>query len=215
MPYLSPESLPSEICTITLQIPNDELLRLAVMGQVYELTHSHLWEQYGAVTPDQAASAMLTTYSTAQYCEPPVVPIPNAFEAQKTVFQTLDSNSSVLIPMTTVLRNAGGYYNPATSRFMPLVAGTYQIWVSLQMNGTAYRQMEVRKNGTVVKVNSFSASPATTTISALISIFSEIELDGVDDYLELWGSRFGSNVDISAGIGSIWGARLVYAVPAT
>lgn len=68
MPYLSPDSLPVETCLIEIEIPNDEKLRQAVMGQIYALSNSYLWEQYGAVTPDQAADAMLFVYDQINAC---------------------------------------------------------------------------------------------------------------------------------------------------
>lgn len=70
MPYLSPYGLPLATCIIEIEIPNDELLRLAVLGQIYALTHSYSWEQYGAVTPTQVSSAMLSIYDEIVSCSP-------------------------------------------------------------------------------------------------------------------------------------------------
>lgn len=210
MPYLSPESLPSDICTITLQIPNDELLRLAVMGQVYALTDEYLWEQYGAITPAQAAAAMLTTYTNAQYCEPPVT-LPNvAFQASKAVNQTLSDNNTVLCPMPTIENNAGGYYNNSTSRFTPLAAGRYGVWVNLNFSGAALRTWEVRKNGLMVLTGSGNTPNGTTSLAYNLTGYGEVTLDGIDDYLELFVSRFANNVVVTAGLTSVWGARLLY-----
>jgi len=212
MPYLSPESLPSEICTITLQIPNDELLRLAVMGQVYELTRPYLWEQYGAVTPAQAAAAMIATYNDAIYCEPPIVPTPDiAFQAQKPNVQTFTSATATLCTFPTILHNAGGYYNAANSRFTPLVAGRYGVWVNLVFGGTGNRMIFLRKNG--VSSATAESGPAAGNERTNHTMYAEVDMDGIDDYLEVLCSRSAADISTLAGAGCWWGARLVYALP--
>lgn len=56
--YLTPETLPTTTCDRTISIPNDPTLLAAVNAALYSLTLPENWEQYGAITPEQAAEAM-------------------------------------------------------------------------------------------------------------------------------------------------------------
>jgi len=58
MPYLTPESIPpGKICRV-LRIPNNPDIIACVTGALEELTFAYNWEQFGAITPDEIASAM-------------------------------------------------------------------------------------------------------------------------------------------------------------
>ncbi len=59
MPYHTPETTPAEFLCRRLRIPKDIGYIMAVNGALAELTKAYNWEQFGAVTPEDAASAML------------------------------------------------------------------------------------------------------------------------------------------------------------
>lgn len=62
MPYLTPNTLPADTLCRVLFIPNDLSWLAQVTGALQELTFSYNWEQFGSVTPEQAAEAMRTMF---------------------------------------------------------------------------------------------------------------------------------------------------------
>jgi len=62
MPYLTPGTLPADTICRVLFIPNTLDWLAQVTGALQELTFEYNWEQYGAVTPGQAAEAMRTMF---------------------------------------------------------------------------------------------------------------------------------------------------------
>jgi len=60
--YATPETLPTDTICRVLFIPNDELLFGAVRGAIETLTVPENWEQLGAITPDEAAAAMVDMF---------------------------------------------------------------------------------------------------------------------------------------------------------
>jgi len=66
MPYLTPETLPAaKICRV-LHVPNERAIIAAVTGALEELTFAYNWEQFGAITPTQIASAMFNMFD--EFC---------------------------------------------------------------------------------------------------------------------------------------------------
>lgn len=59
MPYLTPDTIPTERVCRTLKIPADLDIVGAVSGALLELTKPYNWEQFGAVTPDEIAQEMV------------------------------------------------------------------------------------------------------------------------------------------------------------
>lgn len=71
MPYLTPETAPgATLCRVLLIPDDDEGKWLAIVtGAIEELSFAYNWEQYGAVTPQQAADrafAMLNDFMDTQ-----------------------------------------------------------------------------------------------------------------------------------------------------
>jgi len=62
LPYLTPATLPTDTICRVLFIPNSLDWLAQVTGALQELTFTWNWEEYGAVTPDQAAAAMTTMF---------------------------------------------------------------------------------------------------------------------------------------------------------
>lgn len=56
------DALADLVCRRIL-VPDSPAFRESVSGALLELTHSWNWEQYGTMTPDEAASAMLEIYN--------------------------------------------------------------------------------------------------------------------------------------------------------
>lgn len=59
MPYLTGDSLPSEVVCGRLFIPNDRQLIANIVGALLELTKAYNWQQFGAVTVAETVAAML------------------------------------------------------------------------------------------------------------------------------------------------------------
>jgi len=66
MGWLTGDTVPSaDFVCARLVIPNDLALIIAVYGALDELTEYWNWEQFGLVTPDEAAQAMATMWDIA------------------------------------------------------------------------------------------------------------------------------------------------------
>lgn len=59
MPWLTPDTIPTEKLCRELLIPNDPVLVSAVTGALLDLTFADNWEQEGVATPGATAAAML------------------------------------------------------------------------------------------------------------------------------------------------------------
>jgi len=76
--WLTPNTIPAEKVCRVLRIPAEyEYIVPAVMGALYPLTQVEEWEQFGTVTPQQMASAMLQMFLDIANveCEPVTVPV--------------------------------------------------------------------------------------------------------------------------------------------
>lgn len=62
MPYLTPNTNPADTLCRVLLIPNDEEYVAIVRGALQELTFPYNWTLFGALTPDQAASAFVPMF---------------------------------------------------------------------------------------------------------------------------------------------------------
>lgn len=58
--WLTPATIPTNTVCLRLEVPQDTAIMAAVWGAILLLTEPENWEQYGAVTPADIASAMLT-----------------------------------------------------------------------------------------------------------------------------------------------------------
>lgn len=191
MPYLSPESLPSEVCTITLQIPNDELLRLAVMGQVYELSRPSLWELYGAVTPDDAAAAMYAAYNAALYCDSlcPPVELKNMFVASSNANQIPASGVPLLIAWEVEEVDTGNQF--ASNRFTATELGYWVFYAQLQFATAATVVLDIRKNNVMAATSTFTLSVLGNLTISVMKGF----VVAPGDYFEIWATT--SNTGLS------------------
>jgi len=63
MPYLTPDSIPSDMICRTVVIPNSVDWILIVNGALSELFKAYNFEQYGSLTPDETAAVFLDMWS--------------------------------------------------------------------------------------------------------------------------------------------------------
>lgn len=65
--YLTPDSTEGE-CLFSIVLPNDPLFLDAVKGAITSLVKTYNWEQYGLLTPKEAADEMLARVQTMSFC---------------------------------------------------------------------------------------------------------------------------------------------------
>ena len=81
--------------------------------------------------------------------------------------------------------DSGGYYNPSTGKFTPLVAGYYFIHASANIyrsgRSITFAAIRLNKNTTAVRETEFDDSDKIS--HAVLNVSGIIYLDGVDDYV--------------------------------
>jgi len=63
MPYLTPDTLPTDTICRVLFIPNDRDFLAIVTGALEELTFAYNFEEFGTLTPEQTAEAYTTMFN--------------------------------------------------------------------------------------------------------------------------------------------------------
>lgn len=63
MGYLTPDSVPGSVDCRALLIPNDPTFLANVLGAVEQLTFAYNWQQFGLLTPGEAAAACLPMFN--------------------------------------------------------------------------------------------------------------------------------------------------------
>lgn len=139
-----------------------------------------------------------------------------AFSAYLSADQTITSSTWTKLQANTEEFDTNSAYDNATNyRFLPTVAGYYQVSGALKCassGGATTTQIAIYKNGSSFKANSLAPSgapnPSWATISALVY------LNGSTDYVELWGNvaLSGSGFAFGSGAnGSVFQASFVRA----
>lgn len=62
--YLTPESIPADTICRVLFIPNDRQIIANVTGALNELIEPLNWQEYGAITPDEIAEALVEMFDS-------------------------------------------------------------------------------------------------------------------------------------------------------
>lgn len=62
--WLTPDTLPSGVNCWLLEIPDSIEIEAIVRGCLFLLTVPENWEQYGSITPDEIATAMMDMLDT-------------------------------------------------------------------------------------------------------------------------------------------------------
>lgn len=171
------------------------------MGQVYELTRSSLWEQYGAITPIEAADAMASVYNNAFYCEPPPM-TQAAFEVKKNADQTVTANTFAQMVFGNEVTNVGGGWDDANNQFVAPVKGFYSFQTSIQSAGLNLLQIGV--NGT----NRFRCDPNAANTATLAVSMALNASDTVTVTARTTGTNIAGNLNRSYFTG-----HLVYELP--
>jgi microcystin-dependent protein len=99
MPYSTPDTIPAALTGRLLLIPNDLVIIQTVLGQIYELAFPSMWQQVGAVTPQQIADAMQTMAFAA------LDGFPSLIGTVFPIITALPPDGSVLCDGTTYLRS--------------------------------------------------------------------------------------------------------------
>jgi len=121
-----------------------------------------------------------------------------AFSAYGSALQSLSNNTLTKIAFNTKLFDTATAFDTTNYRFLPLVAGYYQVNASIGVvpNATGLVGIYLYKNGTLYSrgavIPNNNQGP-DTTLSALIS------LNGSTDYIEIYGYQ---NSGISLNVGS-------------
>lgn len=88
MPYLTPETIPTEDACRPLFIPNSTDWLALVSGAISELIYAYNWEQQGAITPEQASQRMFQMWQEflsepcGEVC-PPMLRLGEAYQWQQ------------------------------------------------------------------------------------------------------------------------------------
>lgn len=108
-----------------------------------------------------------------------------AFSASLSSSQTISNNTDTVVLYDSEAFDTANAYTPATGRFLPLVAGYYQINVNSSLSGSAITlaSSAIRKNGIIVNYVGTSAFAFNSTPYRL-SGSSIVYLNGSTDYID-------------------------------
>lgn len=161
------------------------------MGQIDELTQAYNWEQYGAITPQEIAAAMLIAYNNAQYCDSPCPPPigENMIVATCATNQTLNGTPAVVTWDAPEIDTGANF---ASNRLTATETSYWVIYAQAHYNVSGSLNFEIRKNGAMIANTAISASIAGTfTASVLKGV-----LLAPNDYIEIYAYATGSNLTL-------------------
>lgn len=146
MPYLTGDT-PADLCTLSIVVPDDAMIRRAIFGQFLELSELRNWEQFGSGTPSEVASAMFDALNTFSWCSAGggVTMLVEAYRNQALFAQS--TMPTKLTGLTFVTHNTG-QWDAANERVVIDADGLY--CVQVVMRGPA----NVSYLGAYVYVNS-------------------------------------------------------------
>lgn len=109
--------------------------------------------------------------------------------------QVFSQSTATKISFDTVVTDTGSYWDASNKRFVPTVAGRYQVSLcvlgrssgSVALNGTLVTA-DIRLNGTTVQKAAVAAqaSKASGNIDTSASLVCESQMNGSTDYIEGW-----------------------------
>tara|TARA_A100001037_G_scaffold216040_1_gene193932 strand:- start:880 stop:1479 length:600 start_codon:yes stop_codon:yes gene_type:complete len=136
------------------------------------------------------------------------------FNAYVSAQQAFSHNTSAKLDCDTERFDADSWYDTSNQRYTPQIAGYYHIngIVRYQSGSNNSEGMvSVRKNGTSVINSAVGTNGYAGTIGVTLSCL--IQMNGSDDYLELWGYQYDSgsgNKNAYADTNSEFSGYLVY-----
>lgn len=98
------------------------------------------------------------------------------------------SGTNVKINLNSAPTNVGGGFDTANKRFKPTIPGYYSIYgqTAVQLTANVSMSVQLRVNGNLVASSSSQSSTASIFFANTQQI---VHLDGVNDYVELYGSQ--------------------------
>lgn len=103
MPWLTGDS--ADLCQATINIPQDEYFYAALIGAVSRLAIAENWQEYGAITPDQAANLFASVLSSFNYCGGGIVATGLRYEHSSN--QNISHNTVTDVDFDTEIYSAG------------------------------------------------------------------------------------------------------------
>lgn len=138
MPYLTPDTIPTNTKCRYIVIPDDLRIVGAVSGALLELTYERNWEAYGAVTPAAAAAAMIDIVVPFMDsdCEDLMskVDVWRHEQDQGTNGGGITANTLTKVPFNSVMSPISGYTStPSGDSIFRILPGLYLLHVDYQM----------------------------------------------------------------------------------
>jgi len=121
-----------------------------------------------------------------------------AFSAYMNNTQSLSVNTSTKLQYNTKEYDTSSFYDTSTYRFLPLIAGYYQINAAAQVGGSSTFIMYITKNGNSVKNQGASITGTNSS-----SVSATIYLNGTTDYIELYAYQSSAG-SLNVNPGSQW-----------
>jgi hypothetical protein len=109
-----------------------------------------------------------------------------AFSAYASTGLSITGNVSTKVVLDSTNFNVGSYFDTTNKRFLPLVAGYYQVNFSVEAGGTAsgYYVAQLKKNGSIVALAAnFPTDASFGPVSAGATL---VYMNGSTDYLEMY-----------------------------
>lgn len=110
------------------------------------------------------------------------------------------NGTSTKVRFSSATINTGNGFDTANCWFKPSIAGTYQFYAQIVTSLTGVgssNQIELKKNGTLIAVNSITAGSSTYAPTATVSDIAT--LNGSTDYIEIYAYLNGSNNTVFGG----------------
>jgi len=110
------------------------------------------------------------------------------------------NGTSTKIRFSSATINTGNGFDTANYWFKPSISGTYQFYAQIVTSLTGVgssNQIELKKNGTLIAVNSITAGGSTFVPTATVSDI--VTLNGNTDYIEVYAYLNGSNNTVLGG----------------
>jgi hypothetical protein len=127
-----------------------------------------------------------------------------AFSAYASATQSITTGTLTKVAIDTEIFDTNSYFDTTNNRFLPLVAGYYQVNATIRSNATTVTITQVGgqiyKNGAQFVVLWLDNVAATTYTNTIIKSGSTLlYLNGTTDYIELWGFVVGTSPQFTFG----------------
>lgn len=149
------------------------------------LSDSTNWNSSTSVNvPSTFTSGAVGTTKTATVVDWSA-PSPVYFDAVLETDVSMSDSTWTTVTYDSENLDSGGYYNPSTGKFTPLVAGYYFIHASANIyrsgRSISFAAIRLYKNTTAVRETEFDDSDKIS--HAVLNVSGIVYLDGVDDYV--------------------------------